>query len=97
MKGDFHYDTMPRQTGSQVLQQLQVRLREHGADSNSITSAMKRDSVGKDNSTIHSKIGKGGSSGKSSGVSFGKGFFKLISGKRSSSDSYLGDGFVSIS
>lgn len=88
---------MPRQTGSQVLQQLQVRLREHGADSNSITSALKSDYVEKDSLAMSSKIGKGGSSGKSSGVSFGKGFFKLISGKRSSSDSYLGDGFVLIS
>ncbi|KAG8202025.1 hypothetical protein JTE90_010396 [Oedothorax gibbosus] len=69
IKGDFHYDTMPRQTGSQVLQQLQVQLKEHAADSKTATTLLKSDLVDKDSYT-NSKDSRGGSSGKRSGVSF---------------------------
>ncbi|GFY71087.1 liprin-beta-1 [Trichonephila inaurata madagascariensis] len=84
------YGTMPRQTCSQVLQQLQVQLREHEAD---VESNLNKDEVpGKDASLKECSKNirsTGGSGGKSSGVSFGKGFFKLRSWKRSSSEPYL--------
>ncbi|GFT12142.1 liprin-beta-1 [Nephila pilipes] len=87
------YGTMPRQTCSQVLQQLQVQLREHEADTDSRTSNLNRVELPVKDTSLKecskNTRSTGGSGGKSSGVSFGKGFFKLRSGKRSSSEPYL--------
>ncbi|CAL1277077.1 unnamed protein product [Larinioides sclopetarius] len=85
------YGTMPRQTSSQVLQQLQGQFREHMVDSNSKNSTVGANVHRNDSSKEYSKVNRSaiGSGGKSSGVSFGKGFFKLRSGKRSSSEPYL--------
>lgn len=92
---------MPRQAGSQVLQQLQAHLQEHEVDSkksHTLPFSEKSDVSSRDNS-LHSsgKINKNansGSSSKSTGVSFGKGIFKLRLGKRSTSEPRLGDGFL---
>ncbi|GFQ71690.1 liprin-beta-1 [Trichonephila clavata] len=68
------YGTMPRQTCSQVLQQLQVHLREHEADAESRTSNLNKNKLpGKDTSMKECSKNirsTGGSGGKSSGVSF---------------------------
>ncbi|GIY10783.1 liprin-beta-1 [Caerostris extrusa] len=66
------YGTMPRQTGSQVLQQLQMQLNEHVANSGTVTSN-KTELPGSDNSLkgCNKNVkNTGGHGGKSSGVSF---------------------------
>ncbi|XP_055928486.1 liprin-beta-2-like isoform X4 [Argiope bruennichi] len=67
------YGTMPRQTSSQVLQQLQGQFRDRMADSNSMNSSVEKTNVQKyDSSKEYSKVNRSaiGSGGKSSGVSF---------------------------
>ncbi|GIX95862.1 liprin-beta-1 [Caerostris darwini] len=66
------YGTMPRQTGSQVLQQLQMQLNEHVANSGTVT-LNKTELPGSDNSLkgCNKNVkNTGGHGGKSSGVSF---------------------------
>ncbi|XP_035207837.1 liprin-beta-1-like isoform X2 [Stegodyphus dumicola] len=86
------YGTMPRQSGSEVLQQLQVSLCENEAEANERLPMVEKSEFPANMNIMkmHNKSTKG-TGGKSSGVSFGKGFFKLRSGKRSSSEPHLGD------
>lgn len=92
------YGTMPRQTGSQVLQQLHTRLQEHEMDQKkNQTLPSNKSEIQTEENALNSSKNRSASSAsnhKSTGVSFGKGFFKLRYGKRSSSESRLGDGFL---
>ncbi|KFM82937.1 Liprin-beta-1, partial [Stegodyphus mimosarum] len=92
------YGTMPRQSGSEVLQQLQVSLRENEVE---VNESQRLPMVEKSEFPANVNIMKmhkstKGTGGKSSGVSFGKGFFKLRSGKRSSSEPHLAQECIAI-
>ncbi|XP_071043607.1 liprin-beta-1 isoform X6 [Parasteatoda tepidariorum] len=96
------YDTLPRQTSPNVLQDIQSHLHEVDLPPltyqiNPLNKSSEREKDDSTVSSVHETSSKssnrgrksGSGTSKSSGVSFGKGFFKLKSGKRSSSEPYL--------
>ncbi|XP_054709739.1 liprin-beta-1-like isoform X4 [Uloborus diversus] len=101
MPAKTQYGTVPRQTGTNILQQLQSRLQEPGADNRSLSSTTDEKPEASIADSVNKTLGKnsrtlGGTGHKSSGVSFGKGFFKLKSGKRSSSEPQLAQECITI-
>ncbi|XP_054709737.1 liprin-beta-1-like isoform X2 [Uloborus diversus] len=91
MPAKTQYGTVPRQTGTNILQQLQSRLQEPGADNRSLSSTTDEKPEASIADSVNKTLGKnsrtlGGTGHKSSGVSFAQECITIPSGNKENFD-----------